>query len=352
MGKKHAKPKKINLALQGGGAHGAYTWGVLDRLLEDEDIIIDGISGTSAGAINAAVMITGFMEGGPKGGKKALENFWFRISETAAFSPTRQMPWEKFYEGYNLDLSPGYNFMDMLSRIFSPYELNPLNINPLKTVLEEFINPDHLQACSVIKLFACATSVTTGQPRVFDCSEINVDVLLASACLPFLYQAVELNGDYYWDGGFMGNPLLDPLIDGCFSSDIILVQINPIVREGLPVRAHEIINRLNEISFNSSLISEMRLIDFVSKMVKENKLEKSLYRNLRMHLIFSPKEMHDLNPSSKMNASWEFLQYLRAIGRAAADSWLKKNFNKIGVESSLDIEEIYMCQKKPAARSG
>jgi NTE family protein len=230
-----------------------------------------------------------------------------------------------------------------MSRIFSPYELNPLNVNPIRGILEDMLEEEAMQACSVIKLFITATHVASGQARVFECHEITPDVLLASACMPFFFQAVEVKGEYYWDGGYMGNPAIWPLIYHCQSEDVVLVQINPIHDNELPKTANEIINRVNEITFNSSLVAEMRAINFVSKLLKEGALDAKRYKNMRVHLIYSAEQMHDLNASSKMNADWDFFVFLKNIGRQSADRWLKDQWKNIGVKSTVDIREKFLC---------
>jgi NTE family protein len=334
--------KKVNLALQGGGAHGAYTWGVLDRLLEIEEIEIDGISGTSAGALNAAMLVNGYATGGREGAKACLEKFWSRISEAAAFSPLRQSPFERMFSGWNLDMSPMYHWFDFLSRTFSPYELNPLNINPMRVIVEDMLDLPVIHAHGKIKLFITATHVTSGQARVFSCNDVTADVLMASACIPFLFQAVEIEGEPYWDGGYMGNHAIWPLIYNCKSEDVILVQINPISDMATPNTASEIINRLNEITFNSSLIAEMRAIDFVARLLDQGKLDPKKYKSMRMHLIYSPEQMHNLNASSKMNANWDFFQYLRDLGRADAEEFINAKWNDVGVKSTLNIGEKFL----------
>jgi len=335
--------KKLNLALQGGGAHGAYTWGVLDRLLEEKDILIEGISGTSAGALNAAMLVNGYIMGGRDGAKEQLATFWKRISEAAAFSPLHKSPMDRILTGWNMDMSPAYHWLDLLSRIFSPYELNPLNFNPMRSILEDMLDEDALGRTHLIKLFITATHVASGQARVFTCHDITPDVLMASTCIPFMFQAVEIKGEHYWDGGYMGNPSIWPLIYHCESEDVILVQINPIHDDMLPRTAGEIINRLNEISFNSSLIAEMRAIDFVARLLEEGKLNPKQYKSMRMHLVYSSDEMHHLNASSKMNADWDFFVHLKEIGHNAADAWLRKHWADVGKKSTLNIRDKFLC---------
>lgn len=336
--------KSINLALQGGGAHGAYSWGVLDRLLEEDRLAIDGISGTSAGAMNGAMLVNGYMAGGRDGAKQYLETFWKRISDMAAYSPLHKLPLDRLITGWNMDFSPTYYLFDIMSRLFSPYVLNPLNINPMRDILEGMIDHDAMQSCSIIRLFVAATHVESGQVRIFQCHELTTDVLLASACLPFIFQAIEVNGEHYWDGGYMGNPAIWPLIYNCASRDVLLVQINPIHNNKLPKSAHDIINRLNEISFNASLIAEMRAIDFVSRLIEKGALNETEYKRMFMHVVYSPTHMHDLNASSKVNADWDFFCFLRDLGREDAGKWLKDHWDDIGERSSVNIREKFLCK--------
>ncbi len=341
----HARPfadesgvKIINLALQGGGAHGAFTWGVLDRLLEDERISFEGISGTSAGAMNAAVLADGWMRGGRDGARERLEAFWRRISVAGRANPVQRTVFDRLLNGWNMDLSPAYHGFMALTRVFSPYDLNPMNINPLRDILEEMIDFDSLSRCVAIKLFISATNVHSGKIRVFQCGELTPDVLLASACQPTMFQAVEIDGETYWDGGYVGNPPIFPLIYDCRSPDVLVIQINPFHRPETPTRAHEILDRVTEISFNASLVKEMRAINFVSKLIDEERLDPSKYKRLNMHLIEAEEHMKGLGVSSKLNADWDFLVHLRDIGRETTAGWLDRNAERIGVESTMDIE--------------
>src|ERR1700736_6776502 len=252
-------PILVDLALQGGGSHGAFTWGVLDRLLEEQWLGIDGISGTSAGAMNAAVLVDGHAKGGADGARAALENFWRRVSEAARFSPFRRGSLDVLLGRWTLDSSPVYVTIDLMSRLLSPYDLNPMGKNPLRAILAEAIDFERL-ARAPIKLFITATNVRTGRGHVFKNNTITPDVLLASACLPTMFQAIEIDGEPYWDGGYSGNPTITPLVQECKSQDTILVQINPVEREGRPRSASEILNRLNEVSFNAVLLKELRMI--------------------------------------------------------------------------------------------
>ena len=330
--------KTLNLALQGGGAHGAFTWGVLDRLLEEDWLDIEGISGTSAGAMNAAVLADGWMRGGRDGARERLEAFWRGISEAATFNPIQRTPLDRLLYGWNMDLSPTYHGFMALSRIFSPYQSNPMNINPLRDILEEMIDFDSLSRCIALKLFISATNVHSGKVRIFQCGELTPDVLLASACQPDLFQAVEIDGESYWDGGFVGNPAIFPLIYNCRSPDVAVVQINPFHRPETPTTAHEIRNRINEITFNASLLKEIRAINFVRRLIDREGLDSKRYKRLNMHLIEAEEHMKDLGASSKLNAEWDFLVHLREIGRQTAAGWLKRFGKRIGVESTMDFE--------------
>ncbi len=334
--------KKINLALQGGGAHGAYTWGALDRILQDEDLVIEGISGTSAGAMNGVVLANGYLKGGREGAREALAHFWKSISDISAFGPFNQNPIEQWLLGWNLDWSPAYHYFDALSRILSPYDVNPLNLNPLRNVLDEQLDLPALHDSGIIKLFVTATHVSSGQPRVFDCHEITTEVLLASACIPFMFQAVEIEGEDYWDGGYMGNPAIWPLIYRCESEDVLLVQVNPLHRDGVPKKAGDIINRLNEITFNSSLISEMRAIQFVQRLLHEGRLERTRYKDMKIHLVYSPEELKDLNASSKLNTGWAFFKHLYDVGYQEAEDWLKAHKHDVGTRSTVNITEKFL----------
>ncbi len=333
--------KMVNVALQGGGAHGAFTWGVLDRLLEDGRIGFEAISGTSAGAMNAVVVADGIMKGGPDGARQALEDFWQAVSREGAKSPIQRSLANMFTGDWNLDTSPGYLFFDNLTRLVSPYDLNPLNYNPIRDLLEAQIDFDLVTTCDKLKLFVSATNVHTGRVRVFTCGEITADVVMASACLPFMFQAVEIDGVPYWDGGYMGNPALFPFFNSCASNDVVLVQINPVERKTTPRTAREIFNRVNEITFNSSLLKELRAIEFVARLIDEGKLDPSDYSQVLLHRIEPGEEMLALSASSKLNAEWAFLIHLRDIGRAAASRWLEESFDRIGKESSVDIRTLF-----------
>lgn len=340
---KHGAVKNVNLALQGGGAHGAFAWGVLDYLLEDGRLGFEGISATSAGAMNAAVCAHGMLENGRDGAREALHAFWKSVSDAGKHSPIKPGFLNAIRGSYSLDDSPGYFFSDMLSRIFSPYQLNPFNFNPLKDLLEAHVDFERLRtARNSIQLHICATNVETGKVRIFNNRELTADSVLASACLPFLFQAVEIGGEFFWDGGYIGNPAIYPLIYKSDSRDVVIVHINPVVRKGCPKTAAEIMNRLNEISFNSSLMREMRAICFVSKLVERGKVAEGDMKQMLIHSIRADDFMSELGVSSKLNSDWKFLTFLRDAGRKAVAEWLESSFQKIGSESTVDIEKEFL----------
>lgn len=332
------KPVPIDLALQGGGSHGAFTWGVLDRLLEDTRFKIDGISGTSAGAMNAAVLADGYAAGGAEGARKALAAFWRGISDAARFSPFQRSPLDRMLGKWTLDNSPLFIGMDLLSRLFSPYDLNPGNTNPLRDILSEKIDFERLRS-SPIRLFITATNVRTGRGRVFRNADITPDVLLASACLPTLFQAIEIDGEPYWDGGYSGNPTMTPLVRELDSEDTILVPINPIERPGTPSSARDILNRLNEVSFNAVLLKELRMIAMLRKVVDPGNTEGARWAKMRVHLVRNGL-MSDLGYSSKLNAEWDFVSWLHDEGRKAADEFLVRDGKHIGKRSSIDLDVL------------
>jgi NTE family protein len=335
--------RTVSLALQGGGVHGAFTWGVLDRLLEDERLRIDGISATSAGAMNGAMLVYGMLLDGRDGARALLREFWERIAESGKHSIFQPTLLDKWMGNHNLDHSPAYQFFDMLTRVMSPYQLNPSGTHPLRPLLEELINFERLRhASSSIKLHVCTTNVRTGKIRVFKPKEITVDTLLASACLPHLFQAVEIDGEHYWDGGFMGNPAMFPLIYNCKASDIILVEINPIVIESIPDNARAIIDRMNTISFNATMMREMRAIALVTRLLDQHRLTgRSNLRSIYFHMIQAEKEMAPYGASSKMNLSHDFIELLFQLGRSTAGTWLENNFRQIGVSTSIDLQKLF-----------
>lgn len=331
------KTKSIDLALQGGGSHGAFTWGVLDRILADERLDIDGISGTSAGAMNAVVLADGLSRGGGReGARNALHKFWRAVSDAGRFSPIQRSPLDRMLGRWTLDNSPGYLLFGFASNLWSPYDFNPFDINPLRDLVAEQVDFERVRACDALKLFISATNVRTGRAKTFRRPEITLDAVMASACLPQLFRAVEINGEAYWDGGYMGNPVLLPLIEETSAHDLIIVQINPIRRQELPRSAVEIVNRLNEITFNASLVKEINGILLLKKLVDDESLGLERFSDMRLHRISAEAELQKLGVSSKLNSEWEFLIHLHDVGFRTADAWLAENFERIGSESTLD----------------
>lgn len=339
--------KKIDLALQGGGSHGALTWGVLDRLLEDDRINIEAISGTSAGAMNAVVVADGINKGGRDGAREALHDFWRAVSDAARFSPVQRGFWDRLMGNDSLDLSAGYVFFERLTQLVSPAMLNPLNINPLRDLVQRTIDFDQVNSCEAVKVFVTATNVRTGRARVFRQPHITAETLMASACLPTVFPAVEIDGEAYWDGGYSGNPALYPLVDDCAAQDLVVVQINPLVRQQLPESARDIINRINEITFNTSLIKELRSIQLLQQLIDAQGAGSEKYRAMRLHLIHAEQDIELLSASSKLNVEWDFMKKLHGLGRQWADRWLDQHFDALGKRSTFELETLFTDSFRP-----
>lgn len=342
------KGKQVDLALQGGGAHGAFTWGVLDRLLEERTIDIAAISGTSAGAMNACAVVEGLAAGGRELAREKLRGYWLAVSQASRFSPIRRSAVDKATGRWSLTDSPALIWSKAFFRSFSPYAFNPFGVNPLRSIVDNAFDFDAINSCKTPQIFLCATNVRTGRPKIFRQPEISVDAVLASACLPFLSHAVEIDGEAYWDGGFMGNPPLFPLVDETKARDLIIIQINPFERPGVPKTAFEIDDRLNEITFNASLVKELRSLFFLAEIIREENLEREAYRDARLHLISAEKEMLKLGASSKMNAEWAFFEYLCDLGRRTTDQWLEAHLDDIGVRTTFRPDFVLEESLKPA----
>ena len=344
-GQPNPRRKRINLALQGGGAHGAFTWGVLERLMSDRRIFIDGISGTSAGAINGIVFADGFIRGGRQGAIDAVGQLWRAVSDRGFSSPLHSMTRWFSHEGkhtWNVDHTPMFMMMDVMSRACTPQQLNPLDLNPLREILTELVDFEGLRKRPDIKLFVAATNVRTCKLKIFRTPEMYVESLLASACLPLMFRPVEFEGESYWDGGYLANPPILPLIHECVSKDVVIVQINPMNRKDIPQTSREILNRINEVSFNSTLAREMSGIATISKLIDEGKLKDTPFHHVNFHMIVAEAEMSHLGASSKFNADWHFLQHLRDLGFSTTDKWLDANYDQLEVESTLDMEKAYI----------
>ena len=338
---RRTEPKRINMALQGGGAHGAFGWGVMDKFLEDGRVEIEGLSGTSAGSMNAVVYAYGKLKGND-GAREALHDFWKAISDAGQKYAIKKMPWDA---GTVPKENPLADMMKSMMSSFSPYQMNPMNYNPLRDVLEQQVDFAELERSQLTKLFICATNVRTGKVKIFHTPEVTADVVLASACLPQVFQAVEINGEHYWDGGYMGNPVLYPLFYYTESRDVVILHINPIERPGPPTTSADIANRLNEITFNSSLIKELRSVYFVQKLlddgwIKDEHRDKLKY--VLIHSVRADNAMSDLSSASKMSSDWGFLTMLRDRGRALAAEWLTHNFEHLGVRSTVDLKREFL----------
>ncbi len=343
--KKTPQKKTINLALQGGGAHGAFAWGVLDKLLEDGRLDVEGFCATSAGTMNACAYAYGKMRGGPEKARETLHDFWWNIHTAGQkYSPVKRLPWEKNFS-WNMDSSSAFFMFDSITRMFSPYQLNPFDFNPLRNVLEQTVDFEELRRCECTDLFISTTHVHTGKVRVFETEEVTLDVAMASACLPFLFKAVEIDGEDYWDGGYVGNPALFPLFYKTKSRDILIIHINPMTRPETPTTAPQIMNRINEISFNSSLIKELRAIAFVKKLIEHDMLKdehKNNFKDILIHSVLTDDVMSELSVTSKFDSDWEFLTKLRDMGRETMAAWLDENFEHIGVRDTVDLHGQFL----------
>lgn len=335
--------KKIALALQGGGSHGAYTWGILERLLEEDRFDIRGICGASSGAMNGAIALYGMHTGGNKGAIDLLERFWNHIGDGFKHSPMQPSFLDGHYSPGGLEFSPGYQFVNFLSSIVSPYDIDPEDTHThyLKELLLNLIDFKELRK-SKVQLFASATNVLTSKPKVFDLSEMTVDTLLASAALPLMYKAVKIDGEFYWDGVYLCNPQIDPLIDFTDTKDVVIVKVSPAIIDKVPKSIQEIHNRISQISLHASLMAEMRLLYFKNSMVERGFDMNGRLRKVHFHEITADFIMDDLSLTSKFNFSPEFLNLLRMRGRAETERWLQCEANSIGIESTLDIKAVFI----------
>jgi NTE family protein len=335
------RKKRINLALQGGGALGAFTWGVLDHLLEDGRLEVEGISGASAGAVNAILLADGLARGGPDEARKRLADFWRAASMGGNLPDLQRRAVDRLFSFWPVENTPVGLWMKAISRYLSPYDFNPLNINPLKDLIERFVDFEKVRAARDLKLFVSATNVQTGHLRVFTREEMTSDMIVASACLPHLFRAVEIDGVPYWDGGYVGNPALYPLVGATQTENLLLVQINPVERKEVPKTQAEIVARINEITFNSSLMSELRGISFVGELIDQGKLPRGTgpgqYRRMNIHRVALDSTAQKLTDASRLNTDFDFFELLRENGRRAARRFLDAHYKDIGVRSSIDF---------------
>src|SRR3984893_450788 len=334
--------KRINLALQGGGAHGAFTWGVLEQLLSDERLSIEGISGTWGGAVNAVMLADGLCRGGREEAQKRLADFWRAASSNGNLPVLQRAVMERLLAFTPLEGTPAQAWFNALSRYFSPYDINPLNINPLKDLIERFVDFEALRADTDLQLFISATNVQTGHVRIFGRQKVTADAGMASACLPLLFRAVEIDGVPYWDGGYLGNPVIFPFFRTTTTEDVLVVQINPLVRQATPTSSSEIMNRINEITFNSSLIGEYRAIDFVARLIDQGKLPRGTgpgqYRRINVHRIVLDRFGSHFDAFSKLSTDYDFFDALHISGKRAARRFLDEHFDDIGVKSTVDLQ--------------
>ena len=350
-GKKPATPrglagpkaeKTVALALQGGGAHGAFTWGVLDQLLEDGRLAIEAVTGASAGAMNAVVLLEGWSRDGPEGAREQLRKFWKRVSLDGVLSPIQRTLFDQFLGFWSAGGTPAHLWLNAWSQAASPYELNPLDINPLRDLVDRAIDFDAIERHPKLKVFVSATHVRTGKAVIFTGRRLDTRAVLASACLPMLFRAVEIDGEPYWDGGYSVNPALAPLIHGCDSADVMLVQINPLCRQEMPRRPAEIVDRVNELNFNASLLTQMRAIEFLNRLVQEGSLSPARCKLVRVHRIDGGAELQSYPSSSRTSADGTLIQALFELGQAAARQWLERHRAALGRHGTVDIREDYL----------
>ncbi len=344
--------KPVSMALQGGGAHGAFTWGVLDKILEDGRLSVRAITATSAGAMNAAAAAAGALDGGADGARERMDALWRAVSRAGALYNTARVggPWAAILEGFGVKNGGGHAVLDAMVRMTSPYDRNPFNFHPLREILDDLVDFDRLRAESPARLFIAATNIGSGRARVFETHEMTVEALLASACLPFLFHAVEIDGDHYWDGGYVANPALLTLFESNTPKDVIIVHLNPLTRQSLPTSPDGIINRVNEITFNAALLAELRAIDFAQRQLRGRwftGLFRPSLRRVRVHSVRADEPLADLPAASKYDTDWAFLTDLRDRGRDAATLWLETTHRSIGRRSSIDIHKAFLDPRGP-----
>lgn len=334
--------KKISLAIQGGGTYGAFGWGVLDRLLQEEDLVIDALSGSSAGAINAVVVADGFSRGGGhEGARRALDRFWRTLGSAAALSPLQRTPLDRMAPTVTMAFSPVYHLLEMMGALMGPVREGPLTLNPLRNFLATMIDFDRVRDCEALQVFIAATNVRTGTGKLFRRQEMDVQRLVASACLPTVFAAVEVDGEMYWDGSYVANPPLEPLMRHSTASDLIIIQNNPIARSGMPTNIADIANRSNEIAFNISFVREVSALQYLNGVPDERRGAGATPGGKHLHLISGNELLQDHGISAKMNAEMPFLQMLHDQGVETADRWLKEQGAHIGVKSTLDPVPVF-----------
>jgi NTE family protein len=334
--------KKISLAIQGGGSHEAFVWGVLDGLLEDGRIAIEGMSGTSGGGLNALACLQGVAKNGTQGARQSLKEFWQKVSELSALNPCQPPFSDRMVGHFGLENSLSYSLFYQMIMNFSPYQWNPMNFNPLDFLIRHFFDFDKMNQVTEMKVFLCATHIRSGKLKIFSNPHLSAEAAMASACIPVLFQAVCVGEEYYWDGGAVGNPVIFPLIDGCETADIVVIQLTRSHFPHVPMTSKDIRLRDREISFNLSLLREMRAIAFVTKLIDQGKVMPRSLKKLHMHLIRNEEVFSYLPLDTAYNTNWDFVQYLFYWGRRTAHQWLKDNFDDIGVKSTVDLEHEFV----------
>lgn len=341
------KTKKINLGLQGGGAHGAFTWGVLDRLLQEDGLEICGMSGTSAGALNGAALKSGMVTGGREGARENLDWLWTQVAGVVDPCMSDWMaPFGLKVLSQQIGFSWPYLMGEAATRILSPYSYGALYKNPLADIVSKF-DYDRVCADQAPRFFVGATRVRNGKIRVFEGADIGPDALMASACLPTLFQAIEMFDDTtgrmeaFWDGGYTGNPALFPLFVQDLPDDIVVININPLERDEIPTTPQDIQNRINEISFNSSLLRELRAIDFVQRLIEEGKIPPGSMSAMRIHMIADDTLMQKLSAATKTVPNSAVINQLKKAGIAAAETFLQRDVDNVGKRSSVDLRAMF-----------
>lgn len=337
-----AKKKKVALALQGGGSHGAFTWGVIDALLEDGRFEIEGLSGTSAGGMNCVAYAYGMMEGGPEGARKSLLKFWRAMSEKSQILGMSPTLFDLHAGTHGLKFSPHFHLAGHIKDHYSPYDWNPKNLNLLREIIDELFDMDKLAEYEDVKVFLCATNVRNAKLKIFTGKELSVDAMMASACLPTLFHAVTIEHEDYWDGGFIGNPAIFPLIYNCETSDVIVILLTPQHRHNTPKTVHEIKHRLMELSLINALNREMRSINFITKLIDQEFIAPDALKRVHMHLIENEALFQKLDTSSAMNTDWNFLTHLFHEGKKTGKKWIERNYKDVGIKSSIDLEKDFV----------
>jgi NTE family protein len=344
----------VNLALQGGGSHGAFTWGALDGLLEHGQLDFDGISGTSAGAMNAVVFANGWLQASDagrdprEGARECLAGFWNGIADMNSLNPMQRAPFDIISGAWKFSMTPTNMFAETMRHMLSPYQSNPLDINPLRMFLDKHVDFGRLQKQRTFKLYVCATEVRSGKAEIFSGNRVTLDSVMASACLPAIFKAVQIEGIDYWDGGYSANPPIQPLISNCSTQDVLLIQVNPLHTPVTPSTAHDITDRTNELTFNAPLMAEMRTIDFINQLIEAGRMEGTKFKTIRMHRIDGGERMEQLSAGSKLATDGMFLKTLREMGRDSAKKWLEKNYAKVGDSSSVKLGKDYLGDMKIA----